>query len=66
MKFINLLRLKILNDNSGFSCFNGDNIEDINQSKNLNIYEIKQIGKDVLIKGTFLNSFVSCIRVGEI
>ena len=44
---------KILNDNSGFSCFNGDNIEDINQSKNLNIYEIKQIGKDVLIKGTF-------------
>lgn len=44
---------KILNDNSGFSCFNGDNIEDINQSKNLNIYEIKQIGNDVLIKGTF-------------
>lgn len=44
---------KILNDNSGFSCFNGDNIEDINQSKKLNIYEIKQIGNDVLIKGTF-------------
>ena len=44
---------KILNDNNGFSCFNGDNIEDINQSKNLNIYEIKQIGNDVLIKGTF-------------
>ncbi len=44
---------KILNDNNGFSCFNGDNIEDINQSKQLSIYEIKQIGKDILIKGTF-------------
>ncbi len=44
---------KILNDNSGFSCFNGDNIENINQAKNLNIYEIKQVGKDILIKGTF-------------
>ncbi len=44
---------KILNDNSGFSCFNGDNIEDINQSKNLKIYEIKKFEKDILIKGTF-------------
>lgn len=44
---------KILNDNSGFSCFNGDNIENINQTKSLNIYEIKQVGKDILIKGTF-------------
>ncbi len=44
---------KILNDNNGFSCFNRDNIEDINQSKQLSIYEIKQIGKDILIKGTF-------------
>lgn len=43
---------KILNDNSGLSCFNGDSIEDINQAKNLNIYEVKQIGKDLLIKST--------------
>lgn len=44
---------KILNDNNGFSCFNGDDVEDINKAKNLNIYEIKQVGKDILIKGTF-------------
>ncbi len=41
---------KILNDNSGFSCFNGDNIEDINQSKNMKIYEVGQVGTDLLIK----------------
>ena len=41
---------KILNDNSGFSCFDGDNVEEISQAKNLNIYEVKQIGVDILIK----------------
>lgn len=41
---------KILNDNSGKSCFDGDNINEISQSKNLKIYEVKQIGGDILIK----------------
>ena len=41
---------KILNDNSAKSCFDGDNIQKISKAKNLVIYEIKQIGCDVLIK----------------
>ncbi len=43
---------KILNDNSGRSCFDGDSINEISQSKNLRIYEVKQIGCDLLIKST--------------
>ena len=45
---------KILNDNSGLSCFNGDDIEEISQAKDLKIYDIQNFGKDILIKGTFL------------
>ena len=41
---------KILNDNDGFSCFNGDNITEISQAKNFKIYEVKQVGVDILVK----------------
>lgn len=41
---------KITNDNSGLSCFNGDNIDNINDSVNLKIYETKFLNPDVLIK----------------
>lgn len=45
---------KILNDNSGLSCFNGANAEEISQAKNLKIYELQQIEKDILIKAIVL------------
>ena len=41
---------KILNDNTGMSCFNGDSVELINNSINLEIYETKMFEPDVLIK----------------
>ena len=41
---------KILNDNSGLSCFNGENVDEISEAKNLSIYEIKQVGVDILVK----------------
>lgn len=41
---------KILNDNSGMSCFNGDSIEKIVNAKTLKIYETKIVDKDVFIK----------------
>ena len=41
---------KILNDNKGKSCFDGDNITKISQAKNLKIYSASQIGQDFLIK----------------
>lgn len=41
---------KIVNDNSGFSCFSGDIIDEISQAKLLDIYEIKKLGTDILIK----------------
>ena len=41
---------KILNDNRGFSCFNGNCIENINDSVNLKIYETKFLNPDILIK----------------
>ena len=41
---------KILNDNSGYSCFNGDCINEISEAKNLSVYDVKQIGTDILIK----------------
>lgn len=43
---------KILNDNNGCSCFDGDNVNLISQAKNLNIYYTKQIKNDILIKAT--------------
>lgn len=44
---------KILNDNSGKSCFDGATIEKIANSKKLKIYETKIIHEDVLIKAIF-------------
>lgn len=43
---------KILNDNNGKSCFDGDNINEISQAKMLKLYEVKQVGVDILIKST--------------
>lgn len=41
---------KILNDNNGKSCFDGDSINEISQAKTLKPYEVKQVGVDILIK----------------
>ena len=41
---------KILNDNSGKSCFDGDSINKISDAKNLKIYSTKLIGNDLLLK----------------
>ena len=41
---------KILNDNSGKSCFCGDSINKISFAKNLRVYSTKMIGQDLLIK----------------
>lgn len=45
---------KILNDNTGLSCFNGDSIDLIKKTKNLKIYETKFLDPDILIKSQFL------------
>lgn len=45
---------KILNDNSGKSCFDGDFIENISQARNLKIYDSKMIGVDLLVKSVFV------------
>ena len=41
---------KILNDNGGKSCFNGEKVDKICDAKNLNIYDVEKIGVDILIK----------------
>ena len=41
---------KILNDNDGMSCFNGDSINKISSAKNLKIYSVTQTGQDLLLK----------------
>ena len=41
---------KILNDNDGLSCFNGNDCSSIADCAGLKIYEIKKIGSDILIK----------------
>ena len=41
---------KILNDNSGKSCFNGDNVYKIADCIGGDIYELKKSGTDILIK----------------
>ena len=41
---------KILNDNNGKSCFDGDCINKISDVKNLNMYAIKKVGSDILVK----------------
>jgi len=45
---------KILNDNDGMSCFNGDNCNKISDCVNLKIYEVKQFAPDILIKALCL------------
>ena len=41
---------KILNDNDGMSCFNGDKCDRISDCVNLEIYEVKKLSSDILIK----------------
>ncbi len=41
---------KILNDNSGKSCFNGNNILKISEARPLKIYSTKMFGDDILLK----------------
>lgn len=46
---------KILNDNTGMSCFNGAQIENISGAVELEIYELKRFEKDILIKSLVRN-----------
>ena len=41
---------KVVNDNIAKSCFDGDLVEKISESKEFKIYEVKLFGTDVLIK----------------
>ena len=45
---------KILNDNSGKSCFNGTKAEKISEAKNIKLYDFEKIGTDILIKGIII------------
>lgn len=45
---------KILNDNTGKSCFDGDFVEQISNAKKIKIYETKIINPDILIKSIVL------------
>lgn len=45
---------KILNDGSGLSCFDGDDIREISQAKELKVYELSRIEGDILIKSIVL------------
>lgn len=48
-KVYHFIAPKILNDNSGRSCFNGDNIFKINDSKNFKLIDTKKLGSDILL-----------------
>lgn len=41
---------KIINDNEGKSCFDGNKITKISKAENLEIYSFNKIGKDILLK----------------
>ncbi len=41
---------KILNDNKGKSCFDGDSLKKISSAKNLKLYSSKIVGTDILLK----------------
>jgi len=41
---------KILNDNKGLSCFNGDTVNKISKTKRLKRYSVIPVGEDLLIK----------------
>ena len=46
---------KILNDNLGISCFNGDSVQTIAEAKELKIYDTQMFGNDILIKSVVLS-----------
>lgn len=48
-KIYHFIAPKILNDNSGRSCFDGDNIFKINDSKNFKLIDTKKLGSDILL-----------------
>lgn len=48
-KVYHFIAPKILNDNSGRSCFDGDNISKINDSKVFKLSENKKLGDDILL-----------------
>lgn len=41
---------KILNDNSGLSCFNGDKIDEISDAKLFEFTDVRKCGEDILIR----------------
>ena len=47
---------KILNDNTGLSCFNNGRYEKISDCVNLKIYEVKNLKPDILIKAICINN----------
>lgn len=48
-KIYHFIAPKILNDNSGRSCFDGDNIFKINDSKNFKLIDTKKLSSDILL-----------------
>lgn len=48
-KVYHFIAPKILNDDSGRSCFDGDNIFKINDSKNFKLIDTKKLGSDILL-----------------
>jgi len=48
-KIYHFIAPKILNDNSGRSCFDGDNILKINDSKGFKLIDTKKLGSDILL-----------------
>lgn len=48
-KIYHFIAPKVLNDNTGRSCFDGDNISKINNSKLFKLSEIKKLGEDLLV-----------------
>lgn len=48
-KVYHFIAPKILNDNSSRSCFDGDNIFKINDSKNFKLIDTKKLGSDILL-----------------
>ena len=48
-KVYHFIAPKILNDNSGRSCFDGDNILKINDSKNFKLIDTKKLDSDILL-----------------
>lgn len=48
-KVYHFIAPKILNDNSGRSCFDGDNILKINNSKNFQLIDTKKLDSDILL-----------------